>query len=121
MRLKAKTVPEYLAQIPPKQRAAIDKLRKAIQAAAPKAVEGISYGIPIYKLGKMLVGYGVADKHLAFYACSNSVLKDFEDDIEKFDTSMGTIRFQPEKPIPAALVKRIVKARIVENLEKARG
>jgi len=118
MKNRVTTVDEYLDTVDDEKRTALEKLRKTIQSAAPKAVEGISYQIPIFKLNGMLVGYGAAKKHCAFYVLSGTVLESFEDDLEGYDTSKGTIRFQPDRPIPATLVRRIVKARIEENSDR---
>ncbi len=115
MAIKPKTIDEYLARLPEDQRMALEKLRRVIHAAVPKAEEAINYQIPMIRLGKMLVGFGARKGHCALYAMSNSTLEAFKKDLEGFETSTGTIRFQPDKPIPAALVKKIVKARIAEN------
>jgi len=106
-----KTIDDYLATLRPDQRAALEKLRKAIRAAAPKAEECISYNIPTFRLhGKGLVSFGAWAKHCAFYP--GSVIDDYEAELEGYDTSRGTIRFRPEEPLPASLVRKLVKARI---------
>lgn len=115
MPAKPTTIDQYLENLPEEQRHALQKLRTQIQAAAPKAAECISYGIAAFKLNGMLVGLGATKKHCAFYLMSSSIADQFTDELEKYDTSKGTIRFQPEKPLPAVLVKKIVKARIAEN------
>ena len=104
----------YLATLSADNRAVLEKLRDQIRSAAPKAEECISYGIPGFRLnGKLLVSYGVAAKHCAFYP--GSIAQKFKRDLKDFDTSgKGTIRFSPEKPMPAALVRKIVKARIAQ-------
>jgi len=114
-RIKATTIDEYLARVSDEQRAALERLRTTIRAAAPKAEECISYGIPAFRLNGILVGFGATRNHCAFYPMSGSVLEGFERDLEDFETSKGTVRFQPDNPIPAALVRKIVKARIAEN------
>jgi uncharacterized protein YdhG (YjbR/CyaY superfamily) len=108
-------VDEYLADIPERQRAALESLREIIKAAAPKAIETITYQIPIFKQNGMLVGFAAAKEHCAFYPCNGAAVKMFAKELKNFDTSKGTIRFQPEKPLPIALVKKIVKTRIAEN------
>ena len=115
MSAKQKTIDEYLGGVSDEQRAALEDLRKKIQAAAPKAEECISYGIPTFRLGKPLVGFGAAKKHCAFYVMSGTVLDGFAEELKGYDTSKGTIRFQPDRPLPAALVKKLVKARLLEN------
>jgi len=113
---KPETIDEYLAPLSEDKRAALEKLRKAIRAAAPKAEECISYGIPSYRLDGYLVGFGAGKHHCSFYP--GTVLRDFAEDIEQYETSKGTIRFQPDSPLPASLVRRIVKARVVQNAQR---
>lgn len=105
----------YLAQLSEDKRDALEKLRQQIQAAAPDADECMSYGIPGFRLnGKLLVSYGAAAKHCAFYP--GSVARKFSKELKGYDTSgKGTIRFSPGKPLPATLVRRIVKARIAQQ------
>lgn len=111
MAKKNKTVDEYLATVNPDQRSALQRLRKTIQAAVPKAEECISYGIPAFRLnGKFLVGLGAATKHCSFYP--GAVVATLGVDLKGYDISKGTIRFQPDKPLPSALVRRLVKARV---------
>ena len=112
---KAKTIDEYLAGVSADQRAALEKLRKTIRAAAPKAEECISYGLAAYRQNGMLVGFGATAKHCAFYLMSATTVAAHADELRGYDTSKGTIRFQPAKPLPAALVRKLVKARLAEN------
>lgn len=115
----AKSVDQWLARIEPKQRAALEKLRAQIRAAAPSAEEVISYGQPTFKLHGHLVAFGAFAKHLSFFPMNSVVIADHADALKGFVTSKGTIQFTPEKPIPATVVKKIVKARIAQNLEIA--
>jgi uncharacterized protein YdhG (YjbR/CyaY superfamily) len=116
MAAKPKTIDEYLAALSDEKRAALEKLRKAIRTAAPKAEEYISYGIPAFRLGgKLLVAFGAAANHCAFYPGAFPV-RAHEDELKAYDTSKGTIRFQAESPLPATLVRKLVKARIAERL-----
>jgi len=109
-----KTIDEYLAALSAEQRAALEKLRKAIQAAAPEAEECISYQLPAFRLhGKLLVAFGAWANHCAFYP--GALLKDFKDELKGYETSKGTIRFASENPLPAALVRKLIKARIAKN------
>jgi uncharacterized protein YdhG (YjbR/CyaY superfamily) len=105
----------YLAALSDEKRAALGKLRQQIKAAAPKAEECMSYGIPGFRLnGKLLVSYGAAAKHCAFYP--GSIVQKFKKELKDYDASgKGTIRFSPDKPLPAALVRKIVKARIAQQ------
>jgi uncharacterized protein YdhG (YjbR/CyaY superfamily) len=108
----AETIDQYLKPLPAGQRAALQKLRKAIHAAAPGAEECISYGVPAFRLGgKLFVAFGVARHHCSFYPGAYPV-KALEDDLEGYDTSKGTVRFPAERPLPAALVKKLVRARL---------
>jgi uncharacterized protein YdhG (YjbR/CyaY superfamily) len=116
---KATTVDEYLATIPAEKRAALQWLRRRIRDAAPGAEECISYGIPAFRLdGKLLVHFGAAARHCAFYP--GSVIESFKDELAGYDMSKGTIRFQPDNPPPAALVKKLVRAQIARRRRPAR-
>jgi uncharacterized protein YdhG (YjbR/CyaY superfamily) len=115
MAAKPQTIDEYLAPLSAEQRAALEQLRRAISSAAPKAEECISYGIPAFRLGgKMLVAFGAAAKHCAFYPGAFPI-EAHKDELEAYDTSKGTIRFPAKSPLPAALVRKLVKARIAER------
>jgi uncharacterized protein YdhG (YjbR/CyaY superfamily) len=118
---KTKTTDEYLAALSDAQRAALEKLRKAIRAAAPKAEECLSYQLPAFRQNGMLVAFGATANHCAFYLMSSTTVADHQDELQGYDTSKGTIRFQPDKPLPAALVRRLVKARIAENEARRRA
>lgn len=115
---KVTTIDDYLKGLPADKRAVLQKLRKTIRAAAPKAEECISYQIPAFRLNGMLVGFGAAANHCAFYPMSPATVEAHRKDLEKYETSKGTIRFQPGKSLPATLVRKIVKARIAENNER---
>jgi uncharacterized protein YdhG (YjbR/CyaY superfamily) len=116
MAAKPKTIDEYLAALSDDKRAALEKLRKSIKAIAPKAEECISYGLAAFRLdGKPLVAFGATANHCAFYLMSSSTLEGHKDELEDHDTSKGTIRFQADQPLPATLVRKLVKARIAEN------
>jgi len=110
----ARDVDDYLASIPAKARATLQKLRKTIKVAAPKAVEKISYRMPMYSYLGMLVGFAAFKNHCSLFM-SPSVLEAHKDLLKRYDTSKGTIRFPVGKPLPATLVKKLVKARIKEN------
>ena len=113
----SKEVDAYLATVPEEARAALEQLRKAIRAAAPKATEVISYQIPTFKHYGMLVSFAAWKDHCSFYPASYAVMEAFKDEFKGYDTAStkGTIRFQAGKPLPVALVKKIVRARIKEN------
>ena len=114
---KFKTVDEYFSAFPPKTRNILKGLRKTIREVAPQAEELISYNMPAFKLHGMLVYYAAYDRHIGFYPTS-SPMKVFKDELANYKTSKGAIQFPIEKTIPVALVKKIVKFRVNENLEK---
>jgi len=113
---KPTTIDEYLASVKPEQRAALQKLRQTIRAAASTAEECISYGIPAFRLnGRPLVFFGAWANHCSFYPGSSTTLKKFRGDLKGFQITKGTIRFSLDNPLPIALVKKLVKERIAEN------
>lgn len=116
MASKPKTIDQYLAGVSPDQRAALAKLRKTIRAAAPRAEECISYGLAAFRLdGRPLVAFGASAGHCAFFPMSGTSVAAHREELEGYETSKGTIRFQPEKPLPAALVRKVIQERIAEN------
>lgn len=111
----AAAIEATLAALPADQRAALQHLRETIRVAASGAEEGISYGAPAFRYnGRPLVSYNAAKAHCAFYCMSPALMVEREADLAGFDTSKGTIRFTPDKPIPDVLVADIVRARIAE-------
>jgi uncharacterized protein YdhG (YjbR/CyaY superfamily) len=117
---KPRSIDEYLTVVNADQRTALENLRKTIRAAAPTAEECISYGIPAFRLnGGSLVFFGAWANHCAFYPGSSDTLKKFRNELSDFQTSKGTLRFSPDKPMPVALVKKLLKARIAENNARA--
>ena len=118
MARKPKTVDEYLSALSSDKRAALQKLRKTIKAAAPEAEECISYQLAAFRQNGMLVAFGATSNHCAFYLMSSSMIEAYKDDLKAYDTSKGTIRFQPDKPLPVTLVRKLVKARIAENEDR---
>ena len=108
------TIDEYLATLTSDKRSALQRLRRDILAAAPRAEECISYQMPGFRLdGRMLVWFGAGANHCAFYP--GGIVAEYKDALEDYETSKGTIRFQPDTPLPAALVRKLVKARIEKN------
>lgn len=113
---KPKTIDDYLAGVSAAQRVVLERLRRAIHAAAPGAEEHIGYGLAGFKFnGRPLVYFGAWEKHCALYAASPAVQKKFQAELKGFEQSKGTIKFTPAKPLPLTLVKKLVKARIAEN------
>lgn len=113
---KPRTIDEYIAGVKADQRSALEQLRRTIHAVAPKAEECISYGLAAFRLnGRPLVAFGAWANHCAFYPMSGTTLAAFQDQLQGFSTSKGTIRFSPDQPLPTVLVKKLVQARIAEN------
>jgi uncharacterized protein YdhG (YjbR/CyaY superfamily) len=114
---KAATIAQYLRSVPAKQRAALQKVRKAIHAAAPGSVETISYGIPAFKhRGRMLIYFAAFKQHNSLFPATKGFVAAHRKELEGYYTSgKGTLRFDAEKPLPAALLKKLVKWRIQEN------
>jgi len=108
-------VDQYLRGLPADFRTALTRLRRTIRAAAPKAEESISYRMPAYKLHGPLVYFAAFTDHCSLFPASKRILMQFEAELARFDASGATIRFTPGKPLPAALVRRIVRARVREN------
>ncbi len=115
MSVKPRTIDEYLEPLSNEKRAALEQLRRAIKSAAPKAEECISYQIPAFRFGgRLLVAFGAAANHCAFYPGAYPV-KAHKDELKAYDTSKGTIRFQADSPLPATLVRKLVKTRMAEH------
>jgi uncharacterized protein YdhG (YjbR/CyaY superfamily) len=101
------SIDAYLAEVPPTQRAALQSLRETILDVAPGAVECLSYGMPAFRVdGRVICYFAATRKHCAFYP--GGLVPQFEAELAGFSTSKGTIRFQPEAPIPDPLLRRIV-------------
>ncbi len=115
MMKKLETVEAYLASIPDDARAALKKLRKTIRASAPEAIEGISYGMPAFKHKGPLVYYAAFKDHCSFFPASVAVMRRFAADLKSYDQTKGSIHFTPARPLPALLVRKLVKARLAEN------
>lgn len=117
----AKNLDEYLAAAPEDVRPVLEKLRRTIRAAAPKAEEVISYQIPMFKYHGPLVFFAAFRNHCSFYVVSKPIMETFSSELKPWDTSGTTIHFSAKNPLPASLVKKIVKARIEENEAKAKN
>jgi uncharacterized protein YdhG (YjbR/CyaY superfamily) len=115
----AQSVDEYLARVPQPARGTLNKVRAAVRSVVPdEATETISYGIPMFKYKGPLLGYAAFSKHCSLFPTSMAVMQTFKNELKGFETSKGTIRFPQDKPLPAALVKKMVKARLAEKERK---
>jgi uncharacterized protein YdhG (YjbR/CyaY superfamily) len=114
----AKNVDEYLARVPEPAQSTLRHIRAVIRSVVPKeTTEVISYGIPMFKYNGMLVGYAAFKSHCSLFPTGSGVLDQFEKELKSYCTSKGTIQFPFDKPLPDALVKKIVKARVKQNKE----
>jgi uncharacterized protein YdhG (YjbR/CyaY superfamily) len=105
--------------VPGDKSAALEKLRNTIRSAAPKATEDIGYAIPTFYHQGPLVSYSFSMNHCSFHLMSPALARANEDALKPYDTTTATIRFTPDKPLPAALVRKLAKARIAENEARA--
>ena len=113
-----KNVDEYLAGVPEPARSTLNKIRAEIRSAAPpEATECISYGMPAFKHKGVLVWFAAFSDHCSLFPTA-SVIEAFKNELKGFSTSKGTIHFSTDKPLPAALVKKLVKARVAQNERK---
>ena len=113
-----KTVDEYLDRVPEPARSTLYELRAVIRSVAPvEATESISYGIPTFKYKGMLAAYAAFSDHCSLFPGAGPTIE-FKDELKNFPTSKGTIRFAPDKPLPATLLKKLIKSRIRENERK---
>jgi uncharacterized protein YdhG (YjbR/CyaY superfamily) len=114
-----KSVDQYLAGVPEPARSTLDKIRSTIRSAVPsEATEAISYGIPTIKYKGSLVAFAAFSKHCSLFPMSYAVMATLKDQLKRFEVSKGTIRFPVDKPLPATLLKKVVKARIAEKERK---
>ena len=114
-----KTVDEYLAGVPEPACSTLKRIRAVIRSVVPaETTEVISYGIPMFKYKGMLVGYAAFSNHCSFFPMSYAVIEKFKKELQGLLAAKGTIRFPVDKPLPATLVKRLVKARVAEKDKK---
>jgi uncharacterized protein YdhG (YjbR/CyaY superfamily) len=113
------TIDEYIAQFPEDVQKKLKELRKVIKAAAPEAVERISYQMPTFRLNGNLVHFAAFKNHIGFYPAPSGI-NAFESEISAYQSSKGTLRFALDKPLPLELVSKIVKFRVAEDLKKAK-
>jgi uncharacterized protein YdhG (YjbR/CyaY superfamily) len=116
-----KSVDEYLAGVPEPARSTLKKLRATIRSVVPKeTTETISYGMPAFRYKGPLVYFSAFAKHCSFFPGNSSLIAEFKVELKDFPSSKGTIRFPVDKPLPATLVKKLVKARVAENERKSK-
>jgi uncharacterized protein YdhG (YjbR/CyaY superfamily) len=112
----AEGVDAYLAAVPEPARTTLQKVRAAIRSAVPaEATEGISYGMPAFRYKGALVGYAAFKEHCSFFPMQASLIDEMKDELKNFRTAKGTLQFSQEKPLSAALLKKMVKLRVAEN------
>jgi uncharacterized protein YdhG (YjbR/CyaY superfamily) len=116
--ISPKDVDTYLAVQPENIRLALEKMRGIIKTAAPDAEEVISYGMPAYKYHGMLVYFAGFKNHYSLFPGNASMIAEMADELKGYKTSKGTIQFALDKPMPVSLIKKIVKARMKENISK---
>ena len=114
---KAKTVDEYIATFPEDIQLKLKTIRKITKATAPQATEKLSYGMPYYGLNGRLLYFAAFKDHISLFAMP-SAIKIFAPEITNYQTSKGTIRFPLDKPLPVALIRKIIRYRTAENLAK---
>lgn len=117
-RAAPKTIDEYIAGFPPDVRRSLQRLRTAIRTAAPRAEEAISYQMPTFKLHGNLVHFAAYQNHIGFYPAPRAI-EAFQKELSAYEGSKGTVKFPIDKPVPLALITRMVKFRVKQNLAKA--
>ncbi len=119
MKLEFKDIDSYIATFPEDVQVLLEQIRTAIKTSAPKAEEVISYGMPAFKLHGMLVYFAGYKQHIGFYPTASGIAA-FKDELSKYKNAKGSVQFPIDKPMPVALIKKMVKFRVKENLEKAK-
>jgi uncharacterized protein YdhG (YjbR/CyaY superfamily) len=118
--LKFKTIDEYHASLAPHIKPILEGLRNTIKQAAPKAEEVISYNMPAFKLNGILVYYAAYKTHIGFYPTAQPIVV-FKEELKTYKTSKGAIQFPIDKPLPNTLIKKIVKYRVMQTVEKMKA
>lgn len=112
--MSAKDTDAYLAKLSADKRATLEKVRKAIRAAAPRAEEGLSYGMPAFIQGRPIAGYSASANHCSYFPMSGAITAQFEEELSEYAVSKGGFRFPIGEPPSAALIKKLVQARLAE-------
>jgi uncharacterized protein YdhG (YjbR/CyaY superfamily) len=116
--MKATSVDKYFASLPRNARPALKRLRRTIRSIVPEATEVISYGMPTFKLDRMIVAYAAFQGHYSLFPLSSTLLDRYQRDAGRFRSSKGTLQFAYDEPLPESLVRKIVNARVKELREK---
>jgi uncharacterized protein YdhG (YjbR/CyaY superfamily) len=110
---------EYLASVPEPARSTLAQMRATIRRVTPAGTtEEISYGMPTFHYLGALVGFAAFSKHCSFFPYSAALIEEFKDELKNYETAKGTIRFAVDKPLPATLLRKLVKARVAQNEQK---
>lgn len=117
-RTRPETVDAYLKDFTGAQRKTLDQLRHIIRTAAPKADEGISYGMPTYKWNGVLIGFGGFTSHCSLFGMS-AQLAEMAPQLKGYQTGPGTLRFEPGKKLPVTLIRKLIKGRMRQNEARA--
>ena len=120
MKPGVKNIDDYISSQPDAIRPSLEHLRRIIKEVAPEAEELISYQMPAFRYHGMLVGFAAAKNHFGLYPWNGHTVEEFKEDLKGYSVTKGAIHFPIDKPIPEALVKKIVKARMQENLAKSK-
>jgi uncharacterized protein YdhG (YjbR/CyaY superfamily) len=116
-----KNIDEYIALQPEKVQVLLEKLRQTIKSVAPDAEEVISYKMPAFRYHGILVYFAAFKNHYSLFAANSSLLTDMKEELKMYKTSKGTLQFKFDKPVPVALIKKIVKERVKQNLVKSKN
>ncbi len=119
MNPRVTTIDEYLSTLAPPQRAFLQKFRKLIHSIVPKAEECITYSMPGFRLNRPFVAFAAFKNHYSLFPMGGATTEKFKKELKNFDTDKGTIRFTEEKPIPASLLRKIIKHRLAIDATKA--
>ncbi len=117
---EAKNIDEYIATYPKDVQKLLNEMRATIRKAAPKAEEAIKYALPTFVLNGNLVHFGAFKNHIGFYPAPSGI-EEFKKELAKYEGAKGSIRFPLDKPLPLALVAKIVKFRVMKNMEKVKA
>ena len=112
----SKTIDEYLAKVSGEQRRVLDELRRVLRSLLPEAEECISYGMPAFRLeGRIVAGFAATSKGGSYYPFSGSTLASLGRELEGYSSTKSALHFTPQSPLPRALVRKLVKARLAEG------